>query len=67
MTTPTRKINYLPSRPQLCAWGKKGGSATTAKKAVSAQRNGAMPCRNGKRRGWPKGKPRKKVLPASGE
>lgn len=35
------------------------GSRKSAAKKRASKRNGSAPCRNGRRRGWPKGKPRK--------
>lgn len=39
---------------------RKGGQSTSAKKAATVRRNGAMPCAPGKKRGWKKGVPRRK-------
>ena len=38
--------------------GAKGGSATSAKKAMASRKNGGAPRKDGLPRGWPKGKPR---------
>lgn len=41
--------------PHAKALGKLGGSANTPAQNEARKRNGAMPCRPGKRRGRPKG------------
>jgi hypothetical protein len=45
--------------PVAQAFARIGGKATSEAKAAAARANGQKPCRPGKKRGWPKGKPRK--------